>query len=80
MKFIRSSREQIVVTLPPETIAIAIAKQTSSTGPPLIRLRWRLWQDSTSFTPSNNQLPTDLNIKLHVNHRDLSLPDNHRQI
>ncbi|KAL3300123.1 hypothetical protein RB213_008667 [Colletotrichum asianum] len=29
---------------------------------------------------NKDQLPTDLNIKLHVNCRDLSLPDNHRQI
>ncbi|KAL3290668.1 hypothetical protein RB213_005860 [Colletotrichum asianum] len=100
MKFIGSSGEQMVVTLLLETIAIAIAKQTSSIGPPLIRLRWRLWRDSTSFMPSNSisrqqarwslmlggcvsytiKLPVDLNIKLHVNRRDLSLLDNYGQI
>ncbi|KAL3291064.1 hypothetical protein RB213_004789 [Colletotrichum asianum] len=98
--FVLCGANEMVVILPPETIAIAIAKQTSSTGPLLIRLRWRLWRDSTSFAPSNStlrqqacwslmpggcvsymiKLPADLNIKLHVNRRDLSLLDNHGQI
>ncbi|KAL3290700.1 hypothetical protein RB213_004882 [Colletotrichum asianum] len=52
--FIRSSGERTVVILPPKTIATATAKQTSSTGPPSTRLRWRLWQDSTSFAPSDS--------------------------
>ncbi|KAL3291028.1 hypothetical protein RB213_002132 [Colletotrichum asianum] len=55
--------------------AIATAKQTSSTNPLLIRLRWRLY-----FTPSKNHLPTNLNIKLRVNRKDLSLLDNYKQI
>ncbi|KAL3291340.1 hypothetical protein RB213_001798 [Colletotrichum asianum] len=52
--FIRSSGEQMVVILLPKTIAIATAKQTSSTSPLLIRPRWRSWRDSTSFTPSDS--------------------------
>ncbi|KAL3291634.1 hypothetical protein RB213_015099 [Colletotrichum asianum] len=98
--FIGSSGERMVVTLLPETIATATAKQTSSTGPLSTRPRWRSWRDSTGFAPSDStsrqqarwslmpggrvsyttKLPADLNIKLRVNRRDLSLPDNHGQI
>ncbi|KAL3292298.1 hypothetical protein RB213_011941 [Colletotrichum asianum] len=49
-------------------------KYIKATGAPESNTWW------TCELYDKDQLPADLNIKLHVNRKDLSLPDNHRQI